>query len=154
MHSVSGSLGFNPPRGPSFDLFYPVTSPHLASLLPLIERMYREMVRIKDRSPRACAVMAGLTLEAACQHEHANGCSLSEQLNSLVVAERIPKMLAQMAQHIPQLRNIGAHLTSEEILPEDVPVILDFVKEILAYLYGAPAKQSTGQEHLATGDTF
>ena len=88
--------------------------------------------------------MAGLTLEAACQHAQAQGDSLSEQLNNLVVAKHLPKMLAEMACHIHQLRNIGTHLPEGEILPADVPVILDFVEAILAYLYGVPATNGAG----------
>ena len=96
--------------------------------------------------------MAGLTLEAVCQHEQAKGSSLSERLNHLVTSERIPKTLAEMAHHLRQLRDIGAHLTEEEILPEDVPVIMDFVEAILEYLYVAPAKIRAVQDRLGRLD--
>ena len=92
--------------------------------------------------------MAGLTLEAICEYEQARGSSLAERLNHLVAEERIPKTLAEMAHHLRPLRNMGAHLTEEEIHPEDVPVIIDFVEAILEYLYVAPAKIRAVQERL------
>jgi hypothetical protein len=48
---------------------------------------------------------------------------------------------------------MGAHLTEEEIFPEDVPVIIDFVEAILEYLYVAPAKICAMQEHLGRLNT-
>ncbi len=143
-----GPDGARPPRGASPELLYPVAQTLGAVLPSPIGRMYLETLRVEKRSPRACAVMAGLTLEAVCQHEHAKGSSLSERLNHLVASERIPKTLAEMAHHLRQLRNIGAHVTQEDILPEDVPVIIDFVEAILEYLYVAPAKIRAVQERL------
>ena len=149
---TGGAGGGRPPRGPSPELLYPVSQALIAALPSSIGRMYQETLRVEKRSPRACAVMAGLTLEAVCQHEQAKGSSLSERLNHLVASERIPKTLAEMAHHLRQLRNIGAHLTEEEILPEDVPVIIDFVEAILEYLYVAPSKIRAVQERLARLD--
>ncbi len=145
--------GTRPPRGPSPELLYPVSQTLVTDLPPSIGRMYRETLRVEKRSPRACAVMAGLTLEAVCQCEHAKGSSLSERLDHLVMSERIPKTLADMAHHIRLLRNIGAHFTEEDILAEDVPVIIDFVEAILEYLYVAPAKIRAIQERLPAKNT-
>ncbi|HEU5376050.1 MAG TPA: DUF4145 domain-containing protein [Ktedonobacteraceae bacterium] len=150
---AGGPNGTRPPRGPSPELLYPATQTLAASLPASIGRMYQETLRIEKRSPRACAVMAGLTLEAVCQHEQARGNSLAERLNHLVASERIPRQLAEMAHHLRQLRNMGAHLTDEEILPEDVPVIIDFVEAILEYLYVAPAKIRAVQERLGRLNT-
>lgn len=152
MHPVGDALEGKPPHRLASDPFSPTRHIPLGSLPPLIARMYRETVRVKDRSPRACAVMAGLTLEAACQHEHAKGRSLAEYLNTLVAAERLPKILADLAHSIPQLRTIGSHLTRDEVVPEDVPIILDFVETILASLYEAPANHGADQERRATDD--
>ena len=80
------------------------------------------------------------------------GVPSSPRLNHLVASERIPKTLAEMAHHLRQLRNIGAHLTEEEIRTEDVPVIIDFVEAILEYLYVAPSKIRAVQERLARLD--
>ncbi|HYU77272.1 MAG TPA: DUF4145 domain-containing protein [Ktedonobacteraceae bacterium] len=148
-HVLGGPNGTRPPRGPSPELLYPVTQALVASLPASIGSMYQETLRVEKHSPRACAVMAGLTLEAICQYEQARGSFLSERLNHLVASERIPKTLAEMAHQLRQLRNMGAHFTEEEILPEDVPVIIDFVEAILEYLYVAPAKIRAVQERLS-----
>jgi hypothetical protein len=147
-----GPNSARPPRGSSPELLYPISQTLVAMLPAPIGQMYRETLLVEMRSPRACALMAGLTLEAVCQYEQARGSSLSERLNHMVACERIPKTLAEMAHHLRQLRNIGAHLTEEEILPEDVPVIIDFIEAILEYLYVAPAKIRAVQERLAILD--
>lgn len=149
-----GSNGAKPPRGPSPELLYPVSRTLLTALPPSIGRIYQETLHVEKHSPRSCAVMAGLALEAVCEHERARGSTLSERLNHLVASERIPRTLAEMAHHLRQLRNIGAHFTQEEILSEDVPVIIDFVEAILEYLYVAPAKIRALQERLARLDNI
>lgn len=154
VQTVSGGPnGTRPPRGSSPELLYPVPRMLDAVLPPHIGRNYQEVLRVEKHSPRACAVMAGLTLEAICEHEQARGSSLAERLNHLVKAQRIPGTLAEMAHHLRHLRNMGAHLTEEEILPEDVPVIIDFVEAILEYLYVAPAKIRAVQERLGRLNT-
>lgn len=143
-----GPNGKRPPRGSSPELLYPVPERLSVSLPAQIGKMYQETLRVEKHSPRACAMMAGLTLEAVCQHEQARGSTLSERLNHLVASERIPSTLAEMAHQLRHLRNMGAHLTEEEILPEYVPIIIDFVEAILEYLYVAPAKIRAVQERL------
>lgn len=65
---------------------------------------------------------------------------LADQLRSLADSGRIPRTLADVALHLKQLGNLGAHFDEVEVTEEDVPIILDFVELLLEYLYVAPAK--------------
>jgi hypothetical protein len=49
-------------------------------------------------------------------------------------------VLAEMAQQLKELRNLGAHDAEDEVTNEDVPTIISFLEAILEYLYVAPAK--------------
>lgn len=55
---------------------------------------YAEVVPVKAVSPRACAVMVGLTLEAVCNHEQMPGKDLATRLRNLAAADRMPPTLA------------------------------------------------------------
>ena len=98
--------------------------------------------------PNSFAVQMGRTLEAVCNYEKAAGKTLSDRLNNLVSSGRIPPTLAQMAQQLRQIRNLGAHDVDDEVSEQDVPIILDFVEAVLEYLYVAPAKIAAVQARL------
>jgi hypothetical protein len=112
-------------------VLYPLSRPELPNLPVKVQKAYKDALKVQKVEPNACAVAAGRTLEAACNHEKALG-----------------KTLAEMAQQLRQLRNLGAHDAEDEISEEDVPIILDFLEAILEYLYVAPAKVAAVQARL------
>ena len=73
---------------------------------------------------------------------------LADKLTYLAGAGRIPQTLAEMAHHLKELRNLGAHDAEDTVTEEDVPIILDFLEAILEYLYVAPAKVAAVQARL------
>ena len=130
----------------------PKTKPPLTNLPKLIEKRYMDALASMDVSPSAFAVLTGKTLEAVCNHEHMTGKTLAAKLNNLIGSARIPPVLAQMAQQIKHIRNLGAHDAEDDVTEEDVPIILDFLEAILEYLYVAPAKIEALQERLTKTD--
>ena len=121
-------------------ILYPPAPTSLTNLPQKIEKAYLAAIKVKNIEPNACAVLVGRTLEAACNHEQAQGRSLAQKLNYLAQNGRIPNTLAEMARHLKELRNLGAHDAEDEVTEQDVPIILDFLEAILEYLYVAPAK--------------
>ncbi len=119
---------------------YPSPQTKLTNLPPKIERAYTAAIKVKNIEPNACAVLVGRTLEAACNHEQAQGRTLAQKLNDPAQNGRIPNTLAEMARQLKELRNLGAHDAEDEVTEQDVPIILDFLEAILEYLYVAPAK--------------
>ncbi len=65
---------------------------------------------------------------------------LADKLKSLADTGRIPQTLVDVALHLRQLGNLGAHFDEDEVTEKDVLIILDFVELLLEYLYVAPAK--------------
>lgn len=129
-------------------VLYPVDRPELPNLPVKIEKAYRAALKVKKIESNACAVLVGRTLEAACNQEQAPGRVLADKLTYLAGAGRIPKTLAEMAHHLKELRNLGAHDDEDTVTEEDVPIILDFLEAILEYLYVAPAKVAAVQARL------
>jgi hypothetical protein len=119
---------------------YPPAPTSLTNLPPKIDRAYTAALRVRNIEPNACAVLVGRTLEAACNHELAQGRTLAQKLNYLAQNGRIPNTLAEMARQLKELRNLGAHDAEDEVTEQDVPIILDFLEAILEYLYVAPSK--------------
>ncbi len=120
----------------------------LTDLPETMEKKYLAALKVQDIEPSACAVLAGRTLEAVCNHEKAVGRTLADKINNLLTSNRIPKTLAEMAGQLRQIRNLGAHDAEDEVTEEDVPIILDFLEAILEYLYVAPAKIAAVQARL------
>ncbi len=133
-------------------LLYPVDKPPLANLPKTIEKRYMDALGSKDVSPSAFAVLAGKTLEAVCNNEHMTGSTLEIKLKNLIGSDRIPPVLAQMAQQIRLIRNLGAHDAEDDVTEEDVRITLDFLEAILEYLYIAPAKIEALQARLTKAD--
>src|SRR5260370_2055867 len=126
--------------GPMTNILYPMSKTPLTNLPEVIEKKYAEALKVSTISPSSCAVLVRKTLEAICRHEHASGRVLADKLKNLADSGRIPQTLANVALHLKQLGNLGAHFDEEEVTVKDVPVILDFVELLLEYLYVAPAK--------------
>ena len=120
---------------------YPFERQLPESLPESIGKLYVEAIKVKLLSPSSCAVLVRRTLEAVCQHENATGKTLAQRLKSLADTGKIPQTLVDVALHLKQLGNLGAHFdVNDDVTVEDVSIILDFVELILDYLYVAPAK--------------
>ncbi len=129
---------------------YPA-EPSIAPSLPEpIGKLYAEAMKVKLLSPSSCAVLVRRTLEAVCQHEYATGATLAKKLKNLAESGKIPQTLVDVAFHLKQLGNLGAHFdVDDDITTEDVSIILDFVDLFLEYLYVAPAKIQAVKDRLS-----
>ena len=129
-------------------ILYPSVQSSLKGIPTSIEKRYQAAFKVRNVEPSACAVLVGRTLEAVCHYEKIRGKTLADKLNTLANSGRIPETLAQMAQQLRLIRNLGAHDVKDEITEEDVPIILDFLEAILEYLYVAPAKIEVVRQRL------
>ncbi len=135
--------------GPSATILYPIERTPLTDLPEIIEQKYTEALKVRNISPSSCAVLVRKTLEAICRHENAQGRVLADKLKNLANSGRIPQTLADVALHLKQLGNLGAHFNEDEVTQDDVTIILDFVELLLEYLYVAPAKIEAVQKRLS-----
>jgi Domain of unknown function (DUF4145) len=119
-----------------------------SSLPEPVARAYEAALAVRHVEPNAFAVLIGRMLEVVCQHEGAAGKNLVERLAVLADSGRIPGPLAEMAQQLRQIRNLGAHAAYDEVREADVPVISEFAEAILEYLYRAPAKVAAVEDRL------
>src|SRR5437773_1410815 len=83
-------------------VLYPPADTPLTNLPHKIERAYTAALRVRNIEPNACAVLVGRTLEAACNHEQAQGRTLAQKLKYLAQNGRIPNTLAEMARQLKE----------------------------------------------------
>ena len=126
--------------GPYTAILYPAERTSLSNLPEAIEKKYKEALLVRNISPGSCAVLVRKILEAICRYENAQGRVLADKLKDLANSGRIPQTLADVAIHLKQLGNLGAHFDEDEVTQDDVPIVLDFVELLLEYLYVAPMK--------------
>ena len=105
--------------------------------------------KVKKNEPSFYAIGIRRMLETVCNVEGAEGGDLFAKLDDLAGKDRIPTLLAEIAQELRKLGNLAAHDDEVEVAPEDVPLISDLADAILEYLYRAPAKLNAVQSGLA-----
>jgi hypothetical protein len=113
-----------------------------------IQKIYAEASLIKGRAPNAFANQIRRCLEAVCIDRGATKRILADNLKELADRGEIPQTLADMADVLRTLGNIGSHFDDEEVSPEYVPVIDDFFRAVVEYVYIAPHKVKEFKDRL------
>lgn len=119
----------------------------LADLPSDVSKRYAAMLEMLY-APDAFAVRAGKLLEAVCRDMGVAQKTLHQSLERLARSERLPDALAAQVRLVKEYRNIGGHADALEVEPEDVPVLRDFVENLLEALYWGPGKFERGQQRL------
>jgi hypothetical protein len=103
---------------------------------------FAEAVRtLAANCPRASAVMARRTLEAITVDQGETKGGLADRLHALGVKGVLHPILAEWAKEVRLAGNVGAHFDPiEQVTPEDAQQLLNFIRELLKYLYELPAE--------------
>jgi hypothetical protein len=136
-------FGYAGSRSEVTTTLYPMISGGSRDGLPEgVAEAYDAAARVRLVSPSAYAVLVGRLLERICLDKlpEAKG-TLFANLRLMADEKLIPGPLADMADQLRQIRNLGAHAhPDDEVQPDDVPAITEFTEAIIEYLYRAPAK--------------
>lgn len=128
-----------PPDYFSWVNLYPVDTKTLLGLPRDIESNYQAAQRIRSIDANSYGVLIGRLLELVCEDQKAVGKTLHERLTWLAKQGQIPGKLADAANRLKNLRNIGAHASLGELTPAEVPIVDDLSRAILEYIYSLPA---------------
>ena len=121
------------------EILYPVCENKILGLPKEVFSAFEAASKVKNIDPNAYAVLLGRVLDKVCIDRKANGDSLAERIQDLAKKNEIPKHLADMANQLKDLRNIGAHANLGDLTKEEIPMLSDLCKAILEYVYTAPA---------------
>ena len=121
---------------------WPEPKGHLDGNIPTLVRNSIEEARacFRAKAFSACAVMCGRALEAVCKAHKTKGWQLAKGLKELKAKSIIDGRLFEWGEALRKHRNIGAHVTDEEITREDASDLLDFTIAICDYVYVLSAK--------------
>jgi hypothetical protein len=128
----------DPYSGPVWTSLFPAPSRTPAALPTQVAKAFEAANRVRNVDPNAFAVLLGRVLDHVCQDRGAAGQSLNDRLNDLAAKGEIPQKLADMAQRLRDLRNVGAHAELGELTQAEIPVLDDLCRAILEYVYSAP----------------
>lgn len=134
--------------GGEIDVLYPKPPEILQGLPAKIEKAYKAARAVSIIDANAFGVLLGRVLELVCIDRKAKGKTLHEQLQDLVSKGEIPGPLADMANQLKTLRNIGAHAVLGELSFQEVRICDDLCRAILEYVYVAPHRVTQVEERI------
>jgi hypothetical protein len=124
-----------------------------------VSKALMEASSISSVNANAYATMLGRVLDAVCVDRGANGKTLYDKLAVLSKRGELPQRLVDLANHLREFRNIGAHADLGTLEPEDVAILEPMVRAILEYVYRLPAlieyasRRLNALRHQPTNDT-
>lgn len=121
------------------EMLYPNGSEQIRGLPDAISKAYAAAQKVKAIDSNAFAVLLGRVLDLVCIDKQAVGDTLYERLKDIANKGIMPQQLADMANALRHLRNIGAHADLGELTSSEVPILESLSKAILEYVYSAPA---------------
>lgn len=137
------------PRGP--EIAPPEHSVSPGSPVPaLVQRTYADAWPLRHLNPAAFANQIRRCLEFVCENKGASGGTLAEKLRDLATREVFPSELAEVADLLREVGNIGSHASAREIDVWDAELIDELFCLILRYVYLGPAHVRRMRERLRT----
>lgn len=131
-----------------YQILYPADRGIPAGLPDAVSKAYEAAQRVKNIEANAFGVLLRRVMEMVCHDRHAQGRSLSQQLEDLSQRGEIPTKLVDVANGIRNLGNIGAHAGIGELTSAEVSILDDLTRAILEYVYSAPLLAQKAEERL------
>lgn len=135
------------------DINYELIDPHVNINIPKglpssIESEYRIANRIKSLDIDLYTIAMRRLLERVCIDCGAKPKTIAEMLKELAEKNTIPYTIVQVALHLKNFGNIGAHVNDGQLSKNEIPIIQSLADAILIYLYEAPSLVSIAEQKL------
>jgi hypothetical protein len=117
---------------------YPEAKQKLEGLPEAIAKAHEAALRVRNVDGNAYAVLQRRLLEIVCLDQEAEGKTLSERLKNLAERGILPPQLAEVADSIRSLGNVGAHASTGDIEERDIHLLDSLSAAVLEYVYIAP----------------
>jgi hypothetical protein len=131
-----------------YEMLFPLSKKIPLGLPPNILKEYEAANKVRKVSSNAFGVLIRRVLEMVCVDRKATGDSLYKQLKHLSSNGEIPSKLVDVATHIKDLGNVGAHATLGNLTDAEVSILDDLCRAILEYVYSAPHLAQKAQNSL------
>jgi hypothetical protein len=114
-----------------------------------INKVYEEASRIKLSNPDAFAVQIRRALEVLCEDRGAKKGKLQDRLADLVSRGELPAILADAADLLRLLGNMGAHTSNSSVKLSQVDALDNFFRAVIEYMYVAPSRLNALRDSLS-----
>lgn len=134
-----------PPWGePEVSILYPQSSALPLGLPANAQKAYMSAQKVKHVDANSFAVQLRRMLEFICKDQQATGSSLAAKLRNLSDRNLIPDKLAEIAKHLKDFGNVGAHAEDFDLTKAEIPILDSLARAVAEYIYTAPtlAKQA------------
>lgn len=122
----------------------------LSYLPPQVARAYRAALSVKEIDANAYGTLLRRTLEAICiEQDTVIGNNLHKSLGQLSSKGRLPSHLFNIARHLKDFGNFGAHTFMGELTESEIPVLDKLCQITLEYLYHLPLLDRSAQQALS-----
>jgi hypothetical protein len=121
-----------------YETLYPLNERAILGLPDKVTRAYEAALKVRRIDANAYAVLIGRVLDFVCEDRKAKGKNLFEKIQDLSSRGDIPQRLADIANSLRKIRNVGAHADLGQLSDRERPLLDDLCRAILEYVYGAP----------------
>ena len=101
---------------------------------------FESALKVKNIDTAICALALRRVLEAICKDKGAEGNSLEKMIANMIDREILPGMFDDACWIIRQLGNSAAHADKKVFSMHQVDQTIEFVQNIINYLYTLPVK--------------
>lgn len=133
------------------NILYPTIWEAADSVPKAIADCYAEAKKVEKISPPAFATLIRKALESITKEKKAHGRNLQEKVQDLADKKIIPGAMAEMADAIRILGNIGTHDEAAELGEQDAQDMDSFFTTLVEYVYVAPQKLAALKKRIDDG---
>ena len=136
--------------GPFIETLYPQSTIDFTGVPQNIKTAFESALRVKNIDTAICAIALRRVLEAICKDRGAEGNNLEAMINDMIDRGFLPQMFDDACWIIRQLGNSAAHGDNKTFSSRHIEQTIDFMQNIILYLYALPIKIEELRETIET----
>lgn len=129
---------------------YPMCTIDYSGVPENIKTAFESALKVKNIDNAICALALRRVLEAICKDKGAEGRDLEKMITNMIESGILPKMFDDACWIIRQLGNSAAHADKKVFSTHQVDQTIEFVQNIINYLYALPVKMQKLRSDIET----
>lgn len=122
------------------ETLYPKSTIDYTGVPENIKTAFESALKVKNIDPAICSLALRRVLETICKEKGANGKTLELMISDMIDRGILPQMFDDACWIVRQLGNSAAHGDSAKFTVYQVDQTIDFMQNIINYLYSLPVK--------------
>lgn len=126
----------------NIETLYPKSTIDYTGVPENIKTAFESALKVKNIDPAICSLALRRVLEAICKEKGAQGKNLEHMIHDMIDKGILPPMFDDACWIVRQLGNSAAHGDNTKFSIYQVDQTIDFMQNIINYLYSLPVKMS------------